>query len=594
MWFTAPYPECSAKDVGGKAFDYIIIGGGTAGCVVASRLSEDENISVLVLERGRVMDTWMSRTPLASQDYRNKSSQAVWRPSLPMKACNNRIGDIWVAEALGGSSRINGMLYTRSSAADYNHWKNMGHPTWGYHDVEPYFIKSESSMSHQGVKHRGHGGPLVNRQANHPFRIYDYCAKAAEAVGLRIEDDANSPYAPAIGYFHADHAIDDKNQRVSAYHAFLSKNIAIKRKSELCVCTGANAIKLEFDMEASRVTGVHFISVQPSGSATVHFVTATREIIVCSGAIGSPQLLMLSGIGPREHLEEIGIQLIRDMAGVGSNLADHHAVPIMAEIPMKETYHQLTESVWLAIWAFLQMLIFRTGLLSTTSPPANIFLRSDALDDTMKIKPLSDNELDSTNPKNIPDVEVMFIANRGTPVEPSIKSAFTFFTTLVQPHSRGTVRLRSTNSQDQPLIDLNMLSDERDLVTARKAVRFTLNFASYIKRVGYPHKFRLFSSPAGRTSRELRDLSDEEIDAWVRQNLRSALHYSSTCRMASLDDPECPGVVDDELRVHGFDNLRIADASVFPKIVSAHTMAPVVMVAERCADFVKRAWIDAY
>jgi choline dehydrogenase-like flavoprotein len=283
----------------------------------------------------------------------------------------------------------------------------------------------------------------------------------------------------------------------------------------------------------------------------------------------------------------------RHLPGVGDNLQDHIAIPISLQVPEDESMARLSYSILFAIWHALLWLISGTGLLKSACHPASIFYRSSDLDtDSMTIKrpEEKDTEIfnDPQDPRNIPDVEIMLFGLHGVLEDvPSGVGLFSFHTTLVQPASRGRIELASTDPATQPKLIHPMFSDPSDFDVARKAARFSLHMYEKLKSSEYPYKISLFRAPGADSGRGWKDLEDAEIDDYVRRRAQSSLHLSSSCRMAKEVDG---GVVDDELRVYGFKNLRIADASVFPKVPSAHTMAPVVMVAERCADFIKATW----
>ncbi|KAJ9144191.1 Alcohol oxidase [Pleurostoma richardsiae] len=669
MWPFTSYPEATAAEVDGREYDYIIVGGGTAGCVLASRLSEDPGVSVLVLEKGRVKDNMVSRIPLLSQTFYLYDLLQVQstRYSEPIPTCDEKRTHLWTAEGVGGATRINGMLLTRGVPGGFNEWAGeMGLDDWSWEKVEPYFRRSENAVAHPGAEWRGHDGPIEVRQRGVPFIATKYMEKACAAVGLPSERDCNRPDAPAMGLFSLDVTIDKHGRRLSAYRAWLNRQIARERRSRLTVCTGVVASKLELDAQAGIVTGVHIVPAKPDlqGNQREYFVKAKREVIVCTGTMCTPQLLMLSGIGPKEQLQKHGVPLVKDLPQVGSNFSDHYSFPIMLQLPKLETLHIL-ESAW-ALWYILLWLFFGVGLLASSSTPSTIFVRTTALDDeTMDVRARDDDRdgsadnMDASQPRNIPDCEIML-----TPVNCFDRpipghSMSSLYTTLVQPFSRGRVELASTEPRANPRIIYPLLTDPRDTVVMRRAIRFTLRLAEEFDKSGYPYPAPVVFGPgvntatledlyssseppaspvgwlastpepqaalvagaaqlkpvpdapapaaaatptqdkkeakkknekplvletAAQAGKSWRTVTDEEIDAYARRVAVSSLHFSSTCRMAS---GEGEGVVDQRLRVFGFRNLRVADASVFPKVPSAHTMAATVMVAERCADFVK-------
>ncbi|QYS92880.1 Alcohol oxidase [Trichoderma simmonsii] len=615
MWpFGSSYPERTPEDVDGKIYDYVIVGGGAAGCVLASRLSEDPTVSVLLLEKGFVKDNLFSRIPLLSQNPMMSGLQVVKHLSQMPSALNRKLSLFW-AEALGGSTRINAMLLTRGPPGNYNEWsQDLGLKDWGWESVEPYFRKSENAIGHPDAKYRGHHGPVETRQPAYPFSFHPYIEIAARRLGLPVHDDCNDPDASAQGYFRLDQAIDSNGRRISAYKAWLSKETAIARTSHLTVCTGVTVSKLDIDTKTRKILGVQ-IRRRGQTSNRECYVQARREVVLCAGAIGTPQILMRSGIGPKDHLQQLGIPIVQESSAVGNNLMDHVAVPVMSRVPTRDTIHSLYNP-FVFIWQFLLWLFFGRGLLSTSSTSSTIFARTTAIDDaTMQVQTSCNGKdaMDSMQPHNAPDIEVMII-----PVESYFDvyitehSLLTWLCTLVQPFSRGNIRLTTTNPEHPPEITHPLLRDERDFQPMRKAIRFAMHLGQEFARSGYPHPAPLVYGPgmdleyldqrlgfmkllpnqqkkSGGTT-ELpgwQDVSDEAIDEYTKRAYQSALHYACTCRM-SLDASD--GVVDQELRVFGIIGLRIADASVFPKIPSAHTMAPTMMVAERCADFIKETW----
>lgn len=589
MWpVESPYPESKAHEVHGKEFDYIIVGGGTAGCVVASRLSEDPNVSVLVLERGSVGDHWLSRIPLISGSL-GRFFQVAHRWSEPIEACNGRQTDLWTGEALGGSSRINQMLWTRGTPGIYNDWAAMGHSDWSWDKVEPYFKKVEHCVGHSDAHHLGRDGPVNIVQHLPQFELYNHIDKSAAALGLTVEQDVNDPAGPAAGYFYLDYTIDKNGHRQSAYSAYLPRNLAESRKSRLTICTQTIASRLELDVASGLATGVHIKSVQ-SKWAVEFLVKARREVIICAGAICSPQLLMLSGVGPKEQLGKLRIPVNKDLPGVGANLSDHNGIPIMLEMPRSDSFHRMESDYLWAVWQVLRFAWNRSGWLKAGTTSSTIFLNTSQIDTTRYTLKgeLGNAASDASKAENVPDLEIMLIP-AGTVVgkHPGVPLS-TLYTCLIQSKSVGHIELTSTDPKLSPKIHYNMMEHNDDVIAARRAVRFALHLAErFSKTSGYRHPVKLFMAPNAGINRGWEELSDGEIDAFVRTSIQSVVHLSCTCRMAAEGDN---GVVDDKLKVHGFNNLRVADASIFPKIPAAHTMAPTYMVGERCAQFIKDAW----
>lgn len=444
--------------------------------------------------------------------------------------------------------------------------------------------------------------------------------KAVRAVGLSIIDDVNDPAAPAMGFYRLDQAINERSERNTSYHAFLNESIARQRQSHLTICTGASALRLKMDEDAGSVRGVFVRPTAASNSRSDVYVEARREVIVCCGALKTAQLLMLSGIGPPDQLEANGIHVARELP-VGQSLSDHFAFPILLELPKRETIHKLQSALY-GLWHIFLWFFFKTGLMSSSSISSTIFVCSGAIDDkTMAIREHdsdgnghSGNNMDISQPGNVPDIEVMMFPVNGFKRPVPGRSFFTLYPCLVQPHSEGRVELADSNPFPHPKVTHPMLRSQQDWPVARKAIRFSMRIAQEFQRSGYPYPAALAFAPGNvldklaeweataenaqpvaaepvKTSQQPAKtwdtVTDDEIDRYIRSVATASLHPSCTCRMSN--DPQS-GVVDQRLRVHGVRNLRIADTSVFPRMLSTHTMWPAIMVGERCADFIKKEW----
>ncbi|KAJ6613935.1 alcohol oxidase [Mycena sp. CBHHK59/15] len=586
MWpfSTTQYPALSVDQVGipfdktntqaqvkNATYDYIVVGGGTAGCCLASRLSENPAVSVLVLERGGVNDAWFSRIPLISGDVTSKSTPIVRASSAPLSYADGQVVDIVHAETLGGGSSVNAMLVTRGAVGDFNHWAELGHPSWDYASLKPYFIKSEKSLSQHSDGH-GHSGPWVNQIFPHlPFEVQRQVKDAALALGLPDVRDFNRSDVPVNVCATMDAAIDSKMCRVSTYHAFLPSEIARKRRSHLKVCTRAVATRVEFD--AGVAVGVVFESSNKSIPGTF-YARASKEIVICCGALGSPQLLLLSGIGPKEHLQEHGIKAVSDLPGVGAHLQDHVGLPLMYEVPLKHTLHYTENSMLKGLLELVKYLIAGKGIMASTVSPMSLFAHSAHIDE--KTATIIDPIPSGGTGTNRPDLEIMTIAHwcSDPPPYKITMGVFSFLMCVVQPKSVGSVRLASGDPHAHPLVDLGFFTDPADFIPLRKGIKLCLRLAEDVRRQGYPMK--AFQVPSSE--------KESDVDQFIRATIRTSYHYASSCRMASRQEG---GVVDDELRVYGVRGLRVCDASVFPCITTAHTQAPVVAVAEKCADLMK-------
>lgn len=429
----------------------------------------------------------------------------------------------------------------------------------------------------------------------------------------------NTPRAPAQGLFINENAIDQHGKRVSAFTAFLNKILANQRKDHLTVCTNTIVTKLEINELQDAVDGVFIRKDGDDSGSPDLLVTARREVILCNGALATPQLLMLSGIGSKEELSRHGIPQISELP-VGNYLQDHTAFAIVLEVTSSETVFVI-QKILAGLWNLLLYMVTGKGILGSGLTPRSIFVRTTVMDDKCVVQKVDNGKdsMDSKDPCNVPDVEVMFIA---CPVIDCLLpeySLISLLTALVQPVSRGSLQLASIKPHDHPLVHYPYFTDQKDIITARTAARFSMRLATeFLENGDYPHRASLFMTPTinkervpkrssqsgevspkmeylldattqtiiprNKTEKTWDTVTDEEIDAYVNAVGMTAFHFASTCRM-SLDPKS--GVVGQSLRVHGFKNLRIADASAFPKVPPAHTMLLVMMLAARCAAFIK-------
>ncbi|KAJ3734417.1 GMC oxidoreductase [Lentinula guzmanii] len=576
------YPTTSAAAINSSSYHYIIVGGGTAGCVLASRLSEDPDQTVLLIERGPVVNSWISRVPLISSNFQDQKAPVYKWNSTPMQGIGGKSLNLAAGKALGGTTKVNGLIYSRSTPGEYNAWQQAGRKNWSWQDVQPFFRKSEHSLSHGQDNDRNTTGPWVNRHVQkEQFKIVQRNIDMSANFNIPCVSTANDSSSPTVACTPQDATIDSNGHRCSTEEAFLPKSLVSIRKN-LTICTGAIVTSLDIRQAENgrlRVFGVNFCSDSASGDHT-YAASATREAILCAGAIVSPQLLLLSGIGPKEHLEQFHIPVLKELPGVGQHLQDHISVPLLYKVPLEDAVEGvLMGSPLRAVAEFLKYAVFGKGLLSQQVQQYNITLPSTLLDENSRIPPeTSEAQLNAHDPRNIPDIEVMFL-----PVNPTSRTfkglatsfgIFSYLCTVLRPQSHGSVRLSSTNPRDRPLCDLGMFNDSADRLPLRKALKLALELAQEVRKTGYP--LEDLSVPE--------DTTDETLDEFSNENVMSTFHYSSSCRM---DTEENLGVVDDELRVYGVDGLRVADASIFPQVPACHIQAPVVMVAERCADFIR-------
>ncbi|KAJ7655293.1 alcohol oxidase [Mycena polygramma] len=557
-----PYPAVTLDEAAERGvYDFVIVGGGTAGCVLASRLSEDPAVTVLLLERGDARTGWATQVPLLSTNFLGDESAAYrWPAAYPVG--DARTLSLVTGKGLGGGSSINSMQYTRGFPKEYDVWSENGRQGWSYAEVEPYFKRSENF-----------GGKWKVRDMGEPyFPTARSCVEACAALGFPFSDDLNDPTIPLTVCAKLDCTIDQKSHRSSTFTAFLPKDLAENRKSHLQICTGAavTCLQLESDslhLDSSSQRAVKGVAFQSNDSSLLFHVKARREVILCAGAIATPQILLLSGIGPKENVKR---PLNHELAGVGQNLRDHMAVGIMYSVPADQSLHILQTNRLKAILELFRYIVFGQGMFLSPVTQLSILVDSALIDDSGHITPQKPGEQ-----ARLPDLELMPIHfNYSEPPIPIDAGAFSLKVALMRPKSRGSVTLASPDPLQRPRCDLAFLTEAEDYAVLRKGIRLA-------KRIG--EKMRELGA-------NLKDLympeseAEADLDAFIRKTVRTTYHYGCTCRMGPEGEA---GVVDDELKVHGIANLRIADCSIIPEMMSTHLQAPAVMIAEKCADMIK-------
>lgn len=530
-------------------FDYIIIGAGSSGCVLANRLSENGKHRILLLEAGGSDKRFWVQLPIGyGKTYYQKAVNWMYMTE-EVPGLNNKPSYWPRGKVLGGSSSINAMVYIRGNARDYDDWAAAGNPGWAYQDVLPYFIKSEANQMGAGRYH-GDDGPLYVSDVSkelHPL-CQDYI-QAGRQAGLDFNPDFNGARQDGVGPYQITvrHGL-----RMSAAKAFLRP--AMKR-ANLTVQTHAYATRLLF--EGKRVVGVEY---EHGGRRCKAF--AAREVILCGGTINSPQLLQLSGIGPRDVLEPLGIGVIHDSPAVGRNLQDHVGVDYLFKCNKKTLNNELNPW-WGKLWAGLRYVFARSGPLGLSINQAGGFFK--------------------TAPDlHQPDMQLYFSPVSYTRAPPKTRplmnpdpfAAFLLGVSNCRPSSRGYLKIRSCDPHEAPEIQPDYLSTDDDIQRMLRGVRFIRELAgtAALKEI---------------ITEELRPgaacASDEALVQDIRDNAWSVFHACSTCRMGP--DPQAD-VVDHCLRVYGVESLRIADASIFPSLVSGNTNAAAIMVGEKAADLI--------
>ncbi|HMT44601.1 MAG TPA: choline dehydrogenase [Chakrabartia sp.] len=535
--------------MGGTAFDYIIIGGGSAGSVLAARLSEDADVSVLLLEAGTPNTSVLVRMPLGAGQLIKAKSKFNWGFwSEPEPYMNNR--RMWHprGRGLGGSSAINGMIYIRGHARDYDQWRQMGLDGWSYAETLPYFKRAENFQDGANAYHGG-DGPLVvswGERANHP--LYAAVAKAGAQAGYKTTSDFNGPDQEGFGRYQQ--TIRD-GERWSAARAYLTP-IAGQRPN-LTIITSARTHRIV--VENGRATGVDY-SMGPG--KPVLTATANREVLLCAGAFQSPQILQLSGIGDPEALAARGIKAVHPRKGVGQNLQDHLDVTLNWRCTKPISLFSEVGG-WRSLKMGLQYMLTGKGPGRQNGLEAGAFLKS---------RP----DLDR------PDLQLHFVLaimqDHGK--VKLTEDGFTMHVCQLRPESRGTVSLASTNPYDDPAILTNFLSTAEDL----RSVRVGLRMAREVIGQAAFDEFRGEEIAPGPQVQ-----SDDEIDAYIRAHGETIYHPVGTCRMGAATDPMA--VVDSQLKVIGLEGLRVVDASVMPTLIGGNTNAPTIMIAEKISDGIR-------
>ena len=518
----------------------MIVGAGSAGCVLAARLTEDPSTRVLLLEAGgRGVHPNIAIPAAFAKQFKTKLD---WDYSTePEPACENRSLYIPRGKGLGGSSSMNAMLYVRGRPLDYDLWESEGASGWSWNDVRPYFLRAENN-ERGASEHHATGGPLNVADERSPRQLTGRFIAAAERSGIPRIPDYNGPEQDGVSPVQ----VTQRNgRRFSAADAYLRPNM---KRENLTVVTGAQVLRVELDNE--RATGVRYRDRR--GREQV--ASADREVLVAAGSIGSPQLLMLSGVGPADHLREVGVEAKHDLPGVGQNLQDHPYVVCIWESTLGGSLYGADKPKPLLEW-----ILRRSGPLTSTVAEAFAFVRSrpglPAADLQYHFAPayFNDNGFDEFD-----------------------GHAFTLGPVLVAPKSRGWIKLRSADPADKPRILTGSLSEPEDVQALVAGMKIAREIAA-AEPLAEAKGREIFPGDGVDT--------EDDLAADLRRRVELLYHPVGTCKMGSGDD----AVVDAELRVRGIGNLRVADASVMPVIPGGNTNAATIMIGERAADLIRGA-----
>jgi choline dehydrogenase-like flavoprotein len=520
-----------------EKYDFIIVGGGPAGCVLARRLVDTGAVSVLLLEAGP--RDWHPLLHVPAGFTRLTGTSHGWGyTTVPQKGLGGK--EVWYPQGrvLGGGSSINAQLYTRGNRWDYDNWAAHGCEGWSYAEVLPYFVRAEDNSRYADVYH-GQGGPLRVSDVI-PHRLTNAFVRAAQQAGMPFNPDFNGAEQAGLGFYQVTNR---DGRRSSASVCYLRP---VLDNPGLTIRTNTHVQRIE-------VRGERAVAVHVGGER----VEAAREVLVTAGAIGSPRVLMQSGIGPAAHLKAVGIDVMVDAPHVGDNLHDHMDVFVVTECAGDYSFDRY--KAWhMAAAAGLQYLLFGTGILASNICDGGGFWYAD-----------------ETAPA--PDIQFHFLPGSGLEhgLKP-IRNGVTLNSAYVRPRSRGTVRLRSSDPKDPPLIDPNYWGDPHDVKMSIEGFRLARRimaqpaFAEFMKGEATP-------GPQART--------DDDIREYACRHAKTDYHPVGTCKMGAEDDPTA--VVTPRLRFKGIENLRVCDSSVMPFVNSSNTNAPTIMIAEKAADMIR-------
>ena len=535
-------PSAANRFVDVLEFEYVVVGAGSAGCVLANRLSADGKHSVLLLEAGpRDTNLWI-HVPLGyGKLFKEKTVNWMYQTE-PEPELNGRQVFQPRGKVLGGSSSINGLLYVRGQHEDYDRWRQRGNAGWGYDDVLPYFKKAENQQ--RGAdKYHGTGGPLPVSDWRHADPLSEAFVVAATETGIPANPDFNGAMQEGAGFFQTT---TRRGRRASTAFSYLRP---ARNRGNLHVETDALAQRILLEGRRAR-------AVEYKQGGRLRTARARKEILVSSGAYNSPQLLQLSGIGPAELLKQHGIEVVLDAPGVGSDLQDHMQVRLITRCAQRVTLNDIVNHPVRRVMAGLQYAALRKGPLTIAAGTSGAFFK--------------------TNPRlATPDIQIHFLPFSTDRMGEKLHSFSGFSASVCQlrPESRGSLRIKSADPTVPPEIRINYLATETDRAAFIEGIRILR---------------KILAAPALKpyTLEEVdpgpKVVSDEELLAYCRRTGSTVYHPTSTCRMGS--DPLA--VVDQRLRVHGIEGLRVVDASIMPDLMSGNTNAPTIMIAEKASDMI--------